>query len=105
MQGNGWCFDVLVHSRRIAAKWLAQKADGLEGDASAQLRAAADHYAQLVEVCMKDLTCPWDLALQPSRFEDWTSDMRKDEIARLEAAREHDRAAIAALNQALRALK
>jgi hypothetical protein len=101
MQGNGWCYDVLIHSRRIASRWLKEKAKTFDGEVARQLAAAADHYAQIAEVCMKDIDCPWSLALPPNRFDDWTSELRQDEIARLTAARDHDRAAIAAIEKAL----
>ena len=105
MQGNGWCFDVLIHCRRIAGVWLRQKADDFDGQSAEQLRLAADHYAQIAELCMKDLNGPWDLALAPNRFDAWTSKLRQDQITRLEAARDHDRAAVAAIAKALEFLK
>ena len=94
MQGNGWCFDVLVHSRRIAGRWLRQQAAGFDGETARQLHAAADHYMRLVESCLDGLDCTWDLALGPGRFDDWTSALRKSQIARLELAVKHDGAAI-----------
>jgi hypothetical protein len=104
MQGNGWCFDVLVHSRRIAGPWLRRKAEGFGGEAKRQLLAAAHHYAAIAEACMQGLKCPWELAVGPDKLSQWTSVMRQDQIRRLEAAREHDRAAIAAIESALSAL-
>ena len=101
MQGNGWYFDVLTHSRDIAGRWLNKKAEGFDGDAREQLLNAADHYAQIGPVCMKGLECSWELALPPNKFEEWTSEKRQDQIKRLEAARDHDRAAIAAIEKAL----
>ncbi|HEO70094.1 MAG TPA: hypothetical protein ENN80_02450 [Candidatus Hydrogenedentes bacterium] len=89
MQGNGWCFDVLIHNRRIAAQWLDNKAGQFNHQAAKALRVAADHYAQLAKVCMEGLNCPWDLALSPERSDEWTSTLRQNQIARLEAAREH----------------
>jgi len=105
MQGNGWCFDVLVHSRRIAARWLERKAPVLGGPARGPLGVAAGRYGQTADACMKDLECPWGLAVGPGKFDQWTGAMRRDQIERLEAAREHDRAAIAAIEQALEALR
>ncbi len=105
MQGNGWCFDVLIHSRRIAGRWLKDKADSFTGEAAEQLRVAADHYARIPELCMKDVDCPWELAPGPGSFEKWTSEMRQSQIARLVAAREHDRAAIAAIQKALESME
>jgi len=54
---------------------------------------------------MKGLKSPWDLALRANRLAAWTSELRQQQIARLEAAREHDRAAVAAITKALDALK
>jgi hypothetical protein len=102
MQGNGWCFDVLIHSRRIAARWLSQTANTFPDASAAQLRIAAEHYAQIPELCMQGLTGSWDLTLGPERSADWTSALRQQQITRLEAAREHDRAAIAAIAKALK---
>ncbi len=105
MQGNGWCFDVLIHSRRIASRWLDQRASEFDAETAAQMRFAAEHYAQIAETCMTDLMCPWDLALSPERFTNWNSPMRLNQIARLESAREHDRSAIAAIRLAIETLE
>jgi len=104
MQGNGWCYDTLVHYRRIAAEWLKQAASDFDGEVGEQLLVAAREYGAIAELLMRDLKCPWDLAMRPDRFEAWTSALRQDEIRRLEAARERDRAAIRAIEQALKAL-
>jgi len=69
------------------------------------LRVAAYHYTQIAEGCMEGLKCPWDLTLGQNRFDDWTSELRQKQIARLEASRERDRAAIAAISNALESLK
>ena len=50
---------------------------------------------------MKDLSCPRDLALRPDRYDEWTSAMRADQITRLTDARDHDRAAIVAIETVL----
>jgi hypothetical protein len=99
--GQHICYDTLVQYRRVAAAWLKQVAGGFDGDTPEQLLAAADEYAKIPDVCLKDLKCPWDLALPPGRFDAWTSAMRQDQIQRLEAAREHDRAAVAAIEKSL----
>ena len=103
MQGNGWCYDVLVHSRRIAGRWLKQRAEGFQGEARERLLAAADHYSRIADLCAEDLKCTWDLALPPAKFDQWTEDMRRTQIERLEAARDHDRAAIVEIEKALAA--
>ncbi len=104
MQGNGWCLDVLIHNRRIAGRWLEKNAGTFDGDAGRHLEAAAGHYAQIAELCMEDIGCPWDLAPAPERFEQWTGAMRQDQIARLEAACDCDRAAVAAIEKALESI-
>ena len=104
MQGNGWCFDVLIHSRRIAGRWLKGRADDYGADAAKHLRVAADHYGRIAELCAADLNSSWDLALPPNRFADWTGELRRDQIARLEAARGLDRTAVAAIQEALESL-
>lgn len=101
MQGNGWVFDVLTHSRRIAGPWLEQKAGVLGQGAREHLEAAAAHYRQMAEDLTAGLDCPWNLAVPPKRAGEWTGAMRQDQIRRIEAAREHDRAALAAVKAAL----
>jgi len=101
MQGNGWCFDVLIHCRRIAGPWLRRQADVLGVQAAGPLREAADHYGHLAEGLLAGLKCPWDLALSPGRAAEWSRSMREDQVRRLEVAREHDQAAIAAIGKAL----
>lgn len=104
MQGNGWCFDVLVHSRRIAGRWLKAKAAGFDGEAGRQTALAAGHYTAIAEGCMKGLDCPWDLAPPPGKAGQWTGQMRQEQVRRLRAARDHDAAAITALEKALAAM-
>ena len=104
MLGNGWGLHVLVHSRRIAGPWLAHQGDGLGGAAGRHLRSAAEHYAHLARGCSAGLDSTWSLAPGPDGASRWTSAMRHDQIGRLEAARDHDRAAIAAIEHALEAL-
>ena len=67
MQGNGWCFEVLIQNRRIAGRWLKQKADDFQGEAGKHLRSAADRYAQIAELCAKDLNTSWDLTWPSAR--------------------------------------
>lgn len=105
MQGNGWYYDVLIHSRRIAGSWLQQAADDFTGDTARHLRTAAARYADIAEACLHALDCPWSLAVGPDRFDSWTSEMRQEQIARLETARHHDAAAVAAIGDALAALE
>ena len=59
----------------------------------------------LVAACTADLDSPWDLALPPQRADDWTPAMRRNQIDRLEASRDHDATAIAAIERALHAAK
>jgi len=99
MQGNGWCFDVLVQSRRIASRWLAEKASRFDDDVAGKLREAAAHHARIVEICTDGLDSTWDLALPPRRNSEWTSEMRTEQTRRLELAREQDREAVTAIRE------
>ena len=101
MQGNGWCFDVLVHSRRIAGQWLKEKTDGLKGEVADQLMIAARHFSRVSDICIKNLKCTWDLALPPEYAPKWSKEMQKDQINRLKAAYEHDKAAVKAIENAI----
>ncbi len=101
MQGNGWCYDVLAHSRWIAGRWLKNAAKQFKGAGDDELLIAADHFSKVAETATEGLNCTWDLALPPSRYEDWTAEMRGDQIARLRTARRHDREAVSAIQQAL----
>lgn len=106
MQGNGWYYDVLIHSRRIASHWLQELAKKPElSTATEHLRIAADQYTQLAAECLRDIDCPWSLALSPDRFDDWTSAMRQEQSMRLETARIYDRAAITSLEKALESMQ
>ncbi len=105
MQGNGWCFDVLVHSRRIAGRWLKKKAGDFDGQTAKELLTAANNFSQVAELCMKGIGCPWELALPPNQFDDWTSELRQEQISKLETAQIHDQAAITAIEKALITLK
>lgn len=102
VQGNSWCFDVLLQNRRIAGSWLARQADAYPA-AAPHLRAAAASYTRLVEVCLRDINCPWDLTTKPADADGWTSRQRQEQIARLEAACALDAAAIGEIALALQA--
>lgn len=101
MQGNGWCFDSLISYRRSAAAWLAEIGEDLLTAARAPLMLAADQYTRLADGCMKDLDCPWSLTPCPENIGKWGAAMRAEQISRLEAAREHDRAAVSVIRDAV----
>jgi hypothetical protein len=101
MQGNGWCFDVLIHSRRIAGRWLAERGETFEGSVRQELLLAASHYRSMAANLSAGLDCPWNLALPPERAGEWTSELRQEQVRRLEAALTDDRIAIAAIEEAL----
>jgi hypothetical protein len=99
--GSGWCYDVLVQNRQVAARWLTAAAPRFAGPAHDELLAAAGLYRQLAADCTAGLSCPWDL----SPAQGWSSSHRQDQIRRLEAARSYDGAAVAALGRALAAIE
>ncbi|MBD3277840.1 MAG: hypothetical protein GF388_06045 [Candidatus Aegiribacteria sp.] len=47
------------------------------------------------------LNCTWNLAMAPERIEEWSDEKKRDEIRRLEEAREHDAEAIVEMGKAL----
>lgn len=104
MQGNGWYYNVLEHSRAIAGRWLKRRAESFTREARDHLLAAADHYSRITELCMEGLDEPWQLALSPDKLDRWTPDMRRTQIQRLEAARQQDREAIAEIEKGLAAV-
>jgi hypothetical protein len=101
MQGNGWCFDVLIHSRSIAGRWIRWKAEDCGGDAGRHLRAAGDRYEEMVGLLSDGIQCAWSLALPPRKHDEWTPAMRLDQIRRLEGARRLDAEAVSSLRKAL----
>lgn len=105
MQGNAWCYAVLVHSRQIAANWLKQQANLFDGDVHSQLLKIADTYAQIPQVCLKDINSTWELFMGPDRFEDWTDDIRSEQINRLQQVRELDRTAVQLIRYAIEAVE
>lgn len=104
MPGNGWYFEVLVHSRRIAGRWLDRIADELPSGSAHDLKQSAGHYSRIAEECTDGIGCTWDLAPHAERLDTWTSAMRREQIDRLQSAREHDREAIVQIDRALESL-
>jgi hypothetical protein len=101
VQGNGWCYDVLVHCRRIAARWLAAHAGDLGPAVQAHLLAAAEHYARLATEALAGFDCPWSLTIGAGNPDGWTSALRQTQLARLEVARAADAAAVAEIAAAV----
>jgi len=101
MQGNGWCFCVLNHCRNIAAEWLEAKANDFDMYARMQLLLAADNYRFLSDSCLKGLDSTWQITPTSGDFDKWTTEMRGEQIRRLESARTYDRLAITAIENAL----
>ena len=64
-----------------------------------QLMKIADTYGQIPQVCLKDISSTWELFMGPDRFEDWTDDIRSEQISRLEQVRELDRTAVQLIRQ------
>lgn len=104
MTGNGWCYEVLVHCRSVAGRWLRRRADGLGGTAGNHLLKAAESCEGLVGVLSEGLDCPWNLALPPERGGEWTGAMRREQADRLRRARDLDEEAVSAIGSALNAL-
>ena len=104
--GNAWCYDSLIDARRRAATYLRDVADEFGADAAAHLRAAADEYDNVVTRLTTDCDCSTLIAPYPwMKDHKWTQAKRDDQAKRLADALVHERAAVAAIEQALTALE
>lgn len=102
LQGNGWCYDVTNQTRPIAARWLTKRAELFEGDAREHLLEAAEQYGKISEVLASGYECTWHLTPGAKK---WTSELRQEQIKRLEVVRELDRAAIGEIAKALETME
>ena len=104
MQGNGWVFDSLSGYRQAASAFLREAAAEFDHSVQPHMTRAADAYDAMVAALTQGIDCPWSLTKDPGKADEWTSELRCDQIRRVEAAREHDRKAIEAIEAALNSL-
>jgi hypothetical protein len=105
MLGNSWIFECLAQYRGAAAQYLRDVAGEFDPRAAGHLLNAAELYERISNEVLRDkehclLTTaplPWSLG----EGETWTSEMRADQIARLERALPLERQAIQEIKEAL----
>jgi hypothetical protein len=105
MLGNSWIYENLVQSRRYAALYLRDVAEEFGAETADHLRKAADLYEQMATQTLCDsehcviaiAPLPWSL----KEGESWTTEMRADQIRRLEVALPLERAALQEIRAAL----
>lgn len=96
----------LICARAAAARFLNQQARTMERDAANALKLAATHYGEtsaLVKRAQQDGAFP--LPFGPEARSKWTPQVRRREIATLNAVSERDAAAERLLDEALAALE
>jgi hypothetical protein len=106
MLGNSWIYECLAQYRGAAAYYLRDIAAEFNAEAAEHLLKAADLYEHMSNEVLRDsehclLTVaplPWSL----KEGEAWTSEMRAEQIRRLEGAWPLERRAIQAIETALR---
>lgn len=105
MHGNRWIYVTLWEYRTAAAAWLRECGDILEPAMRGDVATAANHYLQLAALLLDGKDHVWEAAPPGGKPEAWSVEVRQRYCDLLEAARAHDRAAIAALRKALDAME
>jgi hypothetical protein len=103
--GNAWIYESLVRSRAHAAIYLREVANELPPAAASSLSRAADLYQEMSAEMLSDArNDPRAIAPYPAmlkRGADWTSQMRRDQVLRLERALGLERQALDAIREGL----
>jgi hypothetical protein len=105
MVGNAWIYECLAQYRGAAARYLREIAGEFNARAAEHLRSAADRYETISHEVLRDekhgsgtiAPSPW--ALKEGKT--WTSQMRLDQIRRLNTALPLEREAIQEIETAL----
>lgn len=103
--GNAWTYENLFFARLEAARYLRDVADDLPVSMRPHLLAAADAYERVHHALVPEGKCFMDVAPYPFMLKqiaiEWNDESRARQAALLGAALVHERAAVAALEQAL----
>jgi hypothetical protein len=103
--GNAWIYECLASYRGSAARYLREVTGEFESPVAAHLLQAAALYEQISGEVLTDAThTTMKIAPYPGGPEDgklWTTEMRHEQVRRLEAALPLERAAIAEIEAAL----
>lgn len=99
--GSAWCFESLIDARRAAAAYLRSVDASLEEPWTAPLPEAAACYDRLVDLLEEAApNAPYPADLEEPQA--WTDTMRHAVAAALERARDLERNAMAAIEQAVK---
>ncbi|MEW6360236.1 MAG: hypothetical protein AB1696_28140 [Planctomycetota bacterium] len=105
MQGNAWIYECLAQYRGAASWYLRDVAGEFNAPAAEHLRRAADLYGKMSDEVLRDKEhCVVTIAPYPWALKDgkvWTTEMRKKQIRRLEAALPLEREALQEIEKAL----
>ena len=102
--GNAWCYESLIDARRQATGYLRSIAGDFSASAAEHLSAAADAYERVVTALLEGADCFTHIAPYPWMKDiQWTNQGRKEQSERLKKALPHERGAIAAIAEALKA--
>jgi len=105
MQGNAWIYECLAQYRGAACQYLREVGGGFRAPVAQHLRKAADLYGKMSAEVLRDKEhCVVTIAPYPWALKDgktWTSEMRQEEIRRLEAALPLEREAVQEIEKAL----
>jgi len=105
MQGNAWIYECLAQYRACAARYLTGVASLFDAAQASHINAAAALYDELASrvltepgrCCVTVAPYPW--ALKPGQ--EWTEEMRLDQVRRLERGLTLERQAIAEIEKTL----
>jgi hypothetical protein len=105
MQGNAWIYECLAQYRGAACQYLREVAGEFDAPAAEHLRRAADLYAKMSNDVLRDKEhCVVTIAPHPWALKEgksWTSEMRQEQIRRLDAALPLEREAVQEIEKAL----
>ncbi len=109
MVGNSWIYECLASFRGVAARYLRAVSGEFNPNVSAHLLRAADLYGQMSNEVLRDgvkgaldiAPLPWSMGEQQV----WPTEMRQEQIQRLEAALALERQALGEIEDALSAIE
>ena len=108
MTGNSWIYECLASFRGVAAEYLRGAAEEFDPPTSDRLLAAADLYDRMSNEVLRDKdTCVLSIAPLPwslKEGETWTSEMRQDQLRRMNEAFLLEQQAIREIEEALGAM-
>jgi len=104
MLGNSWIYECLTAYRAAAAEYLHAVAGEFEPEPAEHLKRAAGLYGKMSGEVLAGDTCLLDIAPLPWSLKEgqtWTSEMRQDQMRRLQEALPLEREAVEEIEKAL----